>query len=93
LLDAVKTLQSKSYDMMEGTILIAIDNKKVCIMIHSTFKISNQYNQDSIAKAMMTKELLDEVTISISIERVLGHKEIKESFQQNSRAHLLAVYD
>ena len=49
-------------------------------MIHSTFKISNQYNQDSIAKAMMTKELLDEVTISISIERVLGHKEIKESF-------------
>lgn len=29
---------------------------------------------------MMTKELLDEVTILISIERVLGHKEIKESF-------------
>ena len=66
--DTIKTLQTKSHTIIEGSITIIVDNKKVWEMSHSTLNISNKYNQDSTAKAMMIQELVNQATISINIK-------------------------
>ena len=59
LLNTIKTLQTKSYTMIEESITIIADNKKVWEVSHGTLNTFNKYNQDSATKAMMIQKLVN----------------------------------
>ena len=50
LLDMIRTINNKSYDITDVNMTIAMDNKAVQKMIHRGMEVLNHYNQDTIAE-------------------------------------------
>ena len=50
LLDMIRTINNKSYNIMDMNMIIAMDNEAVWKMIYRGIKIPNHYNQDAAAE-------------------------------------------
>ena len=91
LLDLITTMNKKSHCIINSTISIAIDNKKIQKITYRKIVVVNQYNQDSAAKITAIKRIIEQSLIEIFINRVLAYKESRQTFEQSLRLQLIKL--
>ena len=81
LLDLVKTIYSKSYNIISRNIPITFDNIKVVRIVNGGLITSNHHNQDSTAEAKTIQNIINKVIINIIPKRILRNQKIQRSFE------------
>ena len=81
LFDIITTIHNKSYNIQQGVLTVAFNNKKLWRMTHRELKTSNQHNQDSAAEENTIRKIIESTTIEISLNRINSHKELRTSYQ------------
>ena len=76
LLDLVKIIYSKSYNITSGNIPITFDNIKVARIVNGDLITSNHHNQDSTTEAKIIQNIINKVIINIIPKRILRNQKI-----------------
>ena len=92
LLDLIRTIANKSYQIELGEIQVVIDNRKVWQMTQEDMKAENHSNQNSAAETMAIKRLIEEYSANIELVRIIAYKEIQGNFREHSLPHIIQMY-
>ena len=90
MLELLEVLERKGRHILQGHIIIGVDNRRVYWKIVEDIKKASTYIQDTGVEILQIKKLLSKIRYEVEIQLQREYQKTTDPFQSNPIAYLVA---